>query len=135
VRFLVLALVLGCSSPAKPHAEPPAPKPADDPSCPLVVPGTSMAVEDSTDGPAFVFVTTGDVGEVRKRAGALAAMHNHHDGPPSALGMMFSTKATAAASDIDGGARVVFTGDPDVGESMRMHAKMFAGGTSCEMKM
>lgn len=133
---LVAFLLAGCSSPAKKQVEtPPAPKAADDPSCPLVVPGTSIAVEESAEGPAFVFVTTGDVAAVRTRAGALATMHNAHDGPPSALGMMFSTKAKATKSDIEGGARVVFAGDPEVVDSMRMHAQMFAGGTSCEMKM
>ncbi len=132
---LVAILAAACSSPARKPVEPPAPKAADDPSCPLVVPGTSIAVEETADGPSFVFVTTGDVAAVRMRAGTLATMHNAHDGAPSSLGMMFSQKAKATKSDIEGGARVVFAGDPDVVESMRMHAQMFAGGTSCEMKM
>lgn len=136
VKVVIAAvLVVGCSSGPKHVTEAPPPKAADDPSCPIVVPGTSIAVEETPDGPAFVFVTTGDVAAVRTRAGALATMHNAHDGPPSALGMMFSPKAKATKSDIEGGARVVFAGDPDVVESMRMHAQMFAGGTSCEMKM
>ena len=135
VRSLALVLLLGCSSPAKKPVEPPVPTTADDPSCPIVVPGTSITVEESSEGPAFVFVTTGDVGEVRKRAGALATMHNQHDGPDSALGMMFSVKAKATASDVEGGSRVVFAGDPEVIDSMRAHAKMFEGRTSCEMKM
>jgi hypothetical protein len=135
VRILALMLLLGCSSPAKKTVEPPSPTTADDPTCPIVVPGTSITVEEAAEGPAFVFVTTGDVGEVRKRAGALAMMHNQRGGPESALGMMFSVKATATASDIEGGSRVVFAGDPEVVDSMRAHAKMFEGRTSCEMQM
>src|SRR5690606_6112860 len=48
------------------------PAPADDPSCPLLVPGTSVSVEDTDDGAALVFVTTGDPLAVRARAAALA---------------------------------------------------------------
>jgi hypothetical protein len=135
VRLLALLLLIACSSPAKKTVEPPQPKTADDPSCPIVVPGTTIAVEEAADGPAFVFVTTGDVAEVRKRAGALATMHNKRGGPDSALGMMFSAKATATATDIEGGSRVVFAGDPEVVNSMRAHAKMFEGRSSCEMQM
>ena len=139
VKVVIAALLVvtaACSSGSKKGPDqPPPPTSADDPSCPLVVPGTSIAVEETPDGPALVFVTTGDVAAVRTRAGALATMHNAHNGPPSALGMMFSQKAKATKSDVEGGARVVFTGDPDVADSMRMHAQMFAGGTSCKMKM
>ena len=136
VKVVIAALVLAaCSSGPKkgPDQPPPPPPAADDPTCPIVVPGTSISVEETAEGPAFVFVTTGDAAAVRTRAAALATMHNAHDGPSSALGMMFSVKAKATASDIDGGARVVFAGDPDVVESMRVHAQMFAGKTSCEM--
>lgn len=139
VKVVIAALlVAACSSGPKKGPDQPPPPPtatADDPTCPIVVPGTSIAVEETAEGPAFVFVTTGDVAAVRTRAAALATMHNAHDGPSSALGMMFSAKAKATTSDIEGGARVVFAGDPDVVESMRMHAQMFAGKTSCEMAM
>ena len=53
---------------------------ADDPSCPVGVPGTSVTVEDAPDGAALVFVTTGDVGDVRRRASEMASMHNDHHG-------------------------------------------------------
>ena len=140
VKAVIAALLVAAacsSSPKKGPDQPPPPTPtgADDPTCPIVVPGTAMSVEETPEGPAFVFVTTGDVAAVRTRAAALATMHNAHDGPSSALGMMFSAKAKATASDIEGGARVVFAGDPDVVESMRMHAQMFAGKSSCEMSM
>src|SRR5690606_15650047 len=84
-----------------------APAPAaDDPTCPLVVPGTSLSVEDTNTGAALVFVTTGDTKAVRARAAAFAQMHTSHDGPPKALGMMFSPTSTATTSEIEGGARV-----------------------------
>lgn len=134
MKLLLVALLLGCGSPAKP-VQPTAPTApaaaADDPSCPLVVPGTSITVEDTADGPSFVFVTTGDVAQVRTRGAALAAMHNAHTGPATALGMMFTPGSTASASDVDGGVRVTFQGGK--GEELRLHAQMLTGATSCEM--
>jgi len=142
-RFVLLAgLVLSaCSSPAKPPVTTPPPtEPAatDDPSCPLVVPGTSLSVEDTADGPAFVFVTTGDVAQVRTRGQALAAMHNDRKGSPDSLGMMFSPKSTAKAADIDGGVRITFTPtapatNAEVGDELRMHGGHLAGASSCKM--
>ena len=105
----------------------------------MLVAGTSVAVEDTPDGAALVFVTTGDVAAVRKRAATLADMHAHHAGDPNAMGNMIATRSTAAAADVDGGSRVTFTaGDPgDVGKlqsELRMHAQHLTGGT-CEMHM
>lgn len=56
-----------------------------DPSCPVSVPGTSVNVEDTDTGAALVFVTTGDVAELRKRVSAMAQMHNEHHGAMGAL--------------------------------------------------
>lgn len=53
---------------------------AGDPSCPVAVPGTSVTVEDTDTGAALVFVTTGDVAELRKRVAAMGSMHNDHHG-------------------------------------------------------
>lgn len=116
----------------------PAESAIDDPSCPLVVAGTSVSVEDTADGPAFVFVTTGDVAQVRTRGQALAAMHNDRTGSPESLGMMFSAKSTAKAADIDGGVRVTFTPtapatNAEVGDELRMHGGHLAGASSCKM--
>ena len=113
---------------------------AGDPTCPLLVPGTSISVEDSAQGPALVFVTTGDVAAVRTRGQALATMHNAHDGAPEAMGMMFGAKSNASAADIEGGVRITFTpSDPAtadaVGNELRMHAGHLAGASSCEMHM
>ena len=138
---MFLAFVIAaCGHPASPDH--PAPKPtapvAGDPTCPVLVPGTSVTVEDTPTGAAFIFVTTGDVAEVRKRATALATMHGKHDGGSMDMGMMISTASTATASDIDKGARVTFTAKPDdvagMQSELRMHAQHLAGGT-CEMQM
>ena len=78
LRSLLLATVVACGS-SKPTSESPKPPVADlDPSCPVAVPGTSVTVEDADDGAALVFVTTGDVTELRKRVSAMATMHNEH---------------------------------------------------------
>lgn len=138
---VVLALSLGCgcgSSGTPPVKSSPLTATADDPSCPLLVPGTSIAVEDAPGGTALVFVTTGDVAAVRTRGARLATMHNAHDGAPSALGMMFSKGSTATASDLEGGVRVTFApADPAsagaLADELRMHGHHLTGATSCEM--
>lgn len=112
---------------------------ADDPSCPLVVPGTSISVEDTTMGAALVFVTTGDPLAVRARAAKLAEMHTKQDGPKGAMGMMFTAGSTATATEIEGGARVELTAaQPDgaaaIQKELRMHAGMLGPG-SCAMSM
>lgn len=82
--FLSVALAAcgGSSSPATTTTTPTksGPTTADDPSCPVTVAGTSVSVEDAPDGAALVFVTTGDVAEVRRRVATMAAMHNEHHG-------------------------------------------------------
>ena len=152
---------LGCSSPARPVPDHPGPARSaartDDPTCPVLVAGTSVTVEDTDTGAAFVFVTTGDAAAVRTRARALAEEHNArhakmepgaaHDGhdahgahgagtsaKPMTMGTMIGAHSTAAVTDIPGGARVAFTAhDPAALQSeLRMHAQHLAGG-SCEM--
>ena len=84
MRILSLALAAlaaacgGADAPATAApATPVAPaSPSDDPSCPVAVPGTSVAVENATGGAALVFATTGDVAEVKRRAGEMARIHN-----------------------------------------------------------
>ncbi|MGN6107902.1 MAG: hypothetical protein ACTHU0_22530 [Kofleriaceae bacterium] len=80
---LALGLALAaCGSSAQPGSTVPAPGAAaaatDDPTCPVLVAGTSVTVEDTDQGAALVFVTTGDIDAVRTRARALAEMHNAH---------------------------------------------------------
>lgn len=110
---------------------------ADDATCPLLVPGTSLGVEDTTNGAALVFVTTGDPLAVRARAAALAEMHTKHDGPATAFGMMFTAGSTATATEVERGARVEFAAaQPDgaaaIQKELRMHEAHLTGG-SCEM--
>ena len=141
LSLLVGIVVAACGSkPAATHDTATAvvkPTASDDPTCPLVVPGTSVSVEDTTTGAALVFVTTGDAASVRTRATALADMHTKHDGPSSAMGMMFSPSSTATSKDIDGGARVEFAAKSPEGvaklqSELRMHSGHLTGG-SCEM--
>jgi len=157
---LALAPALGCSSPAKPAPHGPgsaAPR-ADDPTCPVLVPGTSVTVEDTDTGAAFVFVTTTDAAAVRTRARALAEAHNAHhakmvpaagDGadphaghamgsagakPTPMMGTMIGAHSTAEVTELPNGARVTFTAhDPAALQSeLRMHAQHLSSG-SCEM--
>ena len=137
MRSLLFAALVACGAKAPPAQTASPPATADDPSCPLVVPGTSLSVEDTAGGAALVFVTTGDATAVRTRAKALADMHTRHEGPAGALGMMFSASSTAKASDIDHGARVEFTAKkPEdaaaVQSELHMHGGHLTGG-SCAM--
>lgn len=130
---------LGCGSPGRGTTVPstaPRSTPVDDPSCPLLVPDTTLTVEDTQAGPSFVFITTGDVEAVRTRGEALAAMHNDRNGPPGALGMAISGTSSAVAADLDGGVRVTYRpADPNdagkLGDELRMHGSHLAGATSC----
>lgn len=107
---------------------------ADDPSCPLLVPGTSLEVEETATGAALVFVTTGDPLAVRARAAKLAEMHNQRDGDPTSMGMMFSPGSTATATEAEGGARVeLAAAQPDgvasLQKEVRDHATHMTGGS------
>lgn len=117
---------------------------ADDPSCPVVVPGTSVTAEDTNTGAALVFVTTGDAAKVRVRAKYLALAHSRRalgSTPPAGheLSDMIATPSMADETDVEHGARVEFkaTKPEDVAAlqaELRMHAQHLASGT-CEMAM
>ena len=80
IQHLLIATILAaCGGSSKPTATT-AVATADDPSCPVSVPGTSVTAEDTPTGAALVFVTTGDAAELRKRVAAMAAMHNEQHG-------------------------------------------------------
>lgn len=133
------AVACGSKTSSPPPTTPNKMAAADDPSCPLVVPGTSISVEDTTTGAALVFVSTGDPLAVRARAAKLAEMHTKQDGPKDAMGMVFSAGSTATATEIEGGARVEFAAaQPDgaaaIQKELRMHAGMLGPG-SCRMSM
>jgi hypothetical protein len=117
----------------------PAPGPAGDPTCPLEVPGTSIAVEDTPDGGALVFVTTGDVAAVRTRVTALSDAHDHRGTAHGDLAAMFATSATTTVGEVPNGARVTFkpTKPDDLAAlqgELHMHAGHLSGG-SCRMQM
>lgn len=140
-RLMLLVLLAACGGKSATHTtepeKPTQPAAAGDPSCPLEVPGTSVTVEDTANGAALVFVTTGDAGAVRTRAQAFATMHNAHNGPESAMGMMFPVAWHAEAKDSEGGARVEFAaakpeGAADLQSMLRMHAGHLTSGT-CAM--
>ena len=138
VRFVVIAALIGCGG-SSPRSSPTPPAQKGDPTCPVEVAGTSVTVEDTDGGAAFVFVTTGDAGAVRTRATALADMHNAHGGSGHEMGHMISTKSTAATSELPNGARVTFTAAAPTDAAalqseLRMHAQHLATG-SCEMAM
>lgn len=134
--------------------------------CPMRVPGTTVSVSDTEAGVAVVFRTTGDVAELRRRVRYVAEMHNRHHaegamaccrgmtnggqetgGTPDqgGRGMMMGMShegmvpATAAAEDVDGGARIVLTPeDPSQLGALRTHvhdhAERMARG-ECPMMM
>lgn len=77
-----------------------------DPSCPVAVPGTSVTVEDTDTGAALVFVTTGDVADLRRRVGAMAQMHN------DAHGKMGPLPTGEESGDVHGGAHAGHGGGP-----------------------
>ena len=170
IACLIFTLA-ACGSSGASGGDPKSPKPgttaAADPTCPVAVPGTSVTVEDAANGAALVFVTTGDIGELRRRASAMAKAHNDHHAAMGPLpdgndtggghaghdmaghdmaghgshgggqaGTMINIHSKATASEIDGGAKVLFVcGAADVGKlqsELRMHAQHLGTGT-CAM--
>jgi hypothetical protein len=136
VRSLALLLLVACGQPAKRDTTAPAPVTAPmahDPTCPLEVPGTSITVEDTPDGAAMVFVTTGDAAAVQAAADAFAAAH---PSATSGFAGMVAKSANVTAQRITGGAKLVFSGGdaPAIQSELRMHAGHLSAG-SCEMAM
>ena len=137
MRSLVAVfLVASCGGQPAKHEPtvPPPPSHASDPTCPLEVPGTSITVEDTNDGAAFVFVTTGDAADVQKHADAFAAAHATASGDSFAA--MVAKSAQVTAQHVDHGAKIVFAGS-DAGaiqSELRMHAAHLSAG-SCAMAM
>ncbi|HEY1555636.1 MAG TPA: hypothetical protein VGF94_12450 [Kofleriaceae bacterium] len=121
MRLAVLLALAACGHAAPgDHAAPP-PAAHDDPACPVAVPGTSVTVEDTPTGGALVFVTTGNVDDLRARAAKFAMV-----------------TAEKRVEPIDHGARIVYSAAPDavaaLQSELRMHAQHLANGT-CEMAM
>lgn len=131
--FVLAAALAACGGqPAKHEPTVAAPVAASDPTCPLEVPGTSITVEDTNDGGALVFVTTGDAADVQKRADAFAAAHGSS---ASGFAGMVAASAKVTAQHIDHGAKLVFAGDAaSIQSELRMHAGHLSAG-SCAMAM
>ena len=136
---MIVALLAACGGAQAPAAAPAAPVVDGDPTCPLELPGTSVAVEDTPDGAALVFVTTGSVDEIRVRARALSDAHDQRGSVRGGLAAMFTTPSTTAMTPIPGGARVAFTpAKPDdlaaLQRELHSHGEHL-GGNSCRMAM
>ena len=135
MRSLVFILLLACGQPAKHEPTGPAvPTTKSDPTCPLEVPGTSVTVEDTTDGAAMVFVTTGNATDVQARADAFAAQHAAATGDSFAA--MVAHSANVTVQRIEHGAKLVFAGGDAaaIQSELRMHAGHLSAG-SCSMAM
>ncbi len=108
--------------------------------CPMHVAGTHISAEDTPDGVAIVFKTSGDVAQLRDRVHAMAAKHDQMAGSGMAAccaAMMSTVPSTVRAEDVDGGARMVLTPrDPAQLTALRDHvherAAMMASG-QCPM--
>ena len=98
--------------------------------CPMEVPDTKVSAEDTQDGVAVTFTTTGDVSQLRQRVHHMAEMHEHmmQGGMSGSASMgsdhmMKMVPSTARAEDIEGGARIVLTPkDPAQLAELRAHA-------------
>jgi hypothetical protein len=137
MRSFALVLLFACGHPAG-HDPKPTPRPmASDPTCPLEIAGTSVTVEDTDDGGALVFATTGDAAAVQARALAFEHAHGKSDAP--AFAAMVAPAATVSSAKIDTGAKLVFKaakpdGIADLQSELRMHAGHLSAG-SCLMAM
>lgn len=108
--------------------------------CPMQVPGTQVSAEDTNDGAAMVFTTTGDVDELRQRVHQMAKMHDQmsadNAGPGMGTGGMGArhkhmmanvVPSNASAEDVDRGARINLTPkDPSKLSDLRAHAREHA---------
>lgn len=165
MRSLLFVLLIACGGGATSQTPTTTPTPPiGDPACPVAVSGTSVTVEDTDTGAALVFVTTGDVAELRKRAALMAKQHNdhhaamgplpdgkdaagehdHHDhGDPAnhanhaSGGSMIGVHSKAAPTDIEGGTKIAFiSGADDIGK-LQSELRMHAkhyASGTCEMK-
>jgi len=103
MRLLLFSLLVACGPAATAPStlsKPVAPATAGDPACPVAIAGTSVTVEDTDTGAALVFVTTGDVVDLRKRGALMAQQHNDRH---AAMGPLPDGKDSAGGHDHDHG--------------------------------
>ena len=125
---------------------------AGDP-CPMGVQGTTVQATETSDGMSMAFTTTGDVGELRKRAHGMSdRMNGQASGAMGTSGMMMKGGDGGAGmmmggsmppmnvqvEDIEGGARLRMTPrDPsrvaEMKKHVQQHAQMMNQGHSCPM--
>jgi hypothetical protein len=127
--------------------------------CPMLLPGTSVQAQDTKDGLAMNFTTTGDLAELRRRARAMAdhmnahasgasggmGMHGAMTGADAGMGMMGGSMMGgmmpamhAQVEDVDHGACLKMTpADPqklsDMRDHMKQHAQMMSQTHGCSM--
>jgi hypothetical protein len=89
-------------------------------ACPMQIPGTTVQTNDTPEGAAMTFMTTGDVAGVRARVHAMADRMNTR--ASGNMGMMMGGAA-------DGGATA--TGGESMGGGM--HGMMMGGGSTMMM--
>lgn len=103
--------------------------------CPMIVEGATVRAEDTEDGAALVFTTTGDVTDLRNRVGRLAAMHNQMHATDTSMG----PPSMAKVELIEGGARMVVTAtNPADVEALRSRVHVRADNARpgvCPMRM
>ena len=100
--------------------------------CPLGVSGGTVTVENTPDGAALSFRSKNRVDEMRERANDAAAQHGpgqglgrghegkHAEGGEHGLQVMQMPASRSVATDIEGGARIVFVAvNPADTESLR----------------
>jgi hypothetical protein len=125
IRIVFASVLIAACGGSKPVSEAPRAT-VDDPSCPVAVAGTSVSVEDDAEGAALVFVTTGDVTELRRRVAAMAMMHNDHHGAMGALPEAGDDGGGHAGHDVSGHAGHDVSGH--AGHDMGAHAGHAMGG-------
>jgi hypothetical protein len=128
--------------------------------CPMLLPGTSVQAQDTKDGMAMTFTTTGDAAELRRRVHVMADHMNAHSsggsgamgmhggmmGADAGMGMMGSSMMGggmmpamhAQVEDVDHGARLKMTpADPkklsEMRDHMKQHAQMVNQTHGCSM--
>ncbi|HWU90809.1 MAG TPA: hypothetical protein VN253_26265 [Kofleriaceae bacterium] len=100
----------------------------------MAVSGTNVSVQETADGIALSFTTTGDVAELRQRVRAMAEKHEQGmSGEMGSGGGGMMVPSTARVEDVDGGARISFTpNDPaqlaELRDHVREHAAHMASG-------
>lgn len=97
--LLVSAAMLACATPKPTPQLRLAHEPVAD-ICPMDVAATVVKPELIDDGTAFVFTTTGDVAELRRRVRLIARLHAQRAATDRASNIM------AATDDVAGGARL-----------------------------